>query len=168
VTAVRPDLGLLWPSYTLFPLAGLTVLGFGIAGHDPVMTTIGAGLIVLNALVVIDYAWFTDLRIAGDALVHRTRFRTQTTSVPIGSLQRIDAKRYPAAHSGVSAPHFVARGRETTVKVNTKPYRLSDLAGLIATLRAANARIELDPFWARVAAGEDVSREAALTPRSRW
>jgi hypothetical protein len=80
----------------------------------------------------------------------------------------VDAKRYPGAHSGVSAPHFVARGRTTTVKVNTKPYRLHDFERLIATLRVANARFELDPFWSRVAAGEDVTKEVALTPRSRW
>ena len=87
--------------------------------------------------------------------------------VPIGALQRIDAKRYPGAHSGASAPYFVARGRASTVKVNTKPYRLPAFAPLIALLRQANARVELDPFWSRVAAGEDVSKEIALTPRSR-
>jgi hypothetical protein len=54
------------------------------------------------------------------------------------------------------------------VKVNTKPYRLRDFAALIATLRVANARFELDPFWSRVASGEDVTKDVALTPRSRW
>jgi hypothetical protein len=54
------------------------------------------------------------------------------------------------------------------VKVNTKPYRLREFAALIATLRIANARFELDPFWSRVAAGEDVTKEVTLTPRSRW
>jgi len=52
--------------------------------------------------------------------------------------------------------------------VNTKPYRLADFRGLIATLRVANSRFELDPFWSRVANGEDVTKEVALTPRSRW
>src|SRR5439155_566437 len=80
---------------------------------------------------------------------------------------RIDAKRYPGAHSGASAPYFVARGRASTVKVNTKPYRLPAFTPLIALLRQANARVELDPFWSRVAAGEDVSKKIALTPRSR-
>jgi len=168
VTSVRPNLVLLWPSYTLFPLAGLSVLVFGVSGHDPVMATIGICLLALNALIVINYAYFTKLRIEGDELVYRTFFGTHRESVPIGSLQRIDAKRYPGAHSGVSAPHFVARGRAATVKVNTKPYRLRDLAALIATLRFANARVELDAFWSRVAAGEDVTKEVALTPRSRW
>jgi hypothetical protein len=168
VTSVRPDLALLWPSYTLFPLAGLAVLVFGVAGHDGVMVTIGIGLLALNALIVLNYAYFTELRIDGDELVYRTFFGTHRESVPIGSLQRVDAKRYPGAHSGVSAPHFVARGRTTTVKVNTKPYRLRDFGALIATLRVANARFELDPFWSRVAAGEDVTKEVALTPRSRW
>jgi hypothetical protein len=168
MTRVRPDLALLWPSYTLFPLAGVAVLVFGVAGRDGVMTAIGIGLLVVNALVVLNYAYFTELRIEADELVYHTFFGAHRESVAIGSLQRLDAKRYPGAHSGVSAPHFVARGRATTVKVNTKPYRLRDFAALIATLRVANARFELDPFWSRVAAGEDVTKEVALTPRSRW
>lgn len=168
MTSVRPDLLLLWPSYTFFPLAGIAVLVFGVASPDGVMAGIGIGLLALNALVVLNYAYFTELRIDGDELVFRTFFGGHRESVPIGSLQRIDAKRYPSAHSGASAPHFVARGRATTVKVNTKPYRLRDFAGLIATLRVANARFELDPFWSRVASGEDVTKEVALTPRSRW
>ena len=167
MTSVRPDLLLLWPSYTFFPLAGLAVLVFGVAGHDGVMTIIGIALLALNALIVLNYAYFTDLRIQGDELVYRTFFGMHRERVPIGALQRVDAKRYPGAHSGVSAPHFVARGRDTTVKINTKPYRLRDFAALIATLRVANARFELDPFWSRVAAGEDVTKEVTLTPRSR-
>ena len=165
---LRPDMVILWPSYTLFPLAGLSVLVFGVAGHDPVMATIGIALLALNALVVVNYLYFTDLRIEGDALVYRTMFGTHRESVPVGALQRIDAKRYPGGHGGVSAPHFVARGRDTTINVNTKPYRLAGFAALIATLRGANARFELDPFWSRVAGGEDVTAEAALAPRSRW
>jgi hypothetical protein len=54
------------------------------------------------------------------------------------------------------------------VLVNTKPYRLRDFAPLIALMRSANSRVELDPFWARVAAGEDPSKEIELTPRSRF
>ena len=165
---MRPDLLLLWPSYTFFPLAGIAVLVFGVAGHDGVMVAIGIGLLALNALIVLNYAYFTDLRIEGDELVYRTFFGAHRASVAVGALQRVDAKRYPGAHSGVSAPHFVARGRTSTVKVNTKPYRLRDFAALIATLRVANARFELDPFWSRVLAGEDVTKEVALTPRSRW
>ena len=168
MTSVRPDLLLLWPSYTLFPLAGVAVLVFGIAGHDAVMGSIGIGLLALNALIVLNYACFTELRIDGDELAYRTFFGVHRERVPIGALQRIDAKRYPGAHAGVSAPHFVARGRASTVKVNTKPYRLRDFASLIATLRVANARFELDPFWSRVARGEDVTKEVALTSRSRW
>lgn len=168
MTSVRPDLLILWPSYTFFPLAGVAVLVFGVAGHDPVMSAIGIALLAVNALVVLNYAYFTELKIDGDALTYRTNFGLQQQSVPIGSLRRLDAKRYPGAHSGVSAPHFVARGRTSTVKVNTKPYRLGDFRALIATLRVANARFELDPFWARVASGEDVTKEVALTPRSRW
>jgi len=158
----------MWPSYTFFPLAGLAVLVGGVNGHDGAMTAIGIGLLALNALIVLNYAYFTELRIEGDELVYRTLFGTHTESVAIGSLQRIDAKRYPGAHSGVSAPHFVARGRASTVKVNTKSYRLRDFAQLIATLRTANSRFELDPFWSKVASGEDVTKEVALTPRSRW
>ena len=159
---------ILWPSYTLFPLAGLSVLVFGSAGRDGVMVAIGSALLAVNALVVLNYLYFTDLRIQGDELVYRTMFGTHRESVPIGALQRIDAKRYPGGHSGVSAPHFVARGRLSTVKVNTKPYRLRDFVVLIALIRTANARVELDPFWSRVASGEDVTKEVALTPRGRW
>lgn len=159
---------LLWPSYTFFPLASLSVLVFGVTGHDAGMTTIGVGLLALNAFIVVNYAYFTSVRVEADELVYRTLFGTHIERVPIGSIQRIDAKRYPGAHSGVSAAHFVARGRSSVVKVNTKPYRLRDFASLIATLRVANARLELDPFWTRVAAGEDVTKEVALIPRSRW
>ena len=159
---------ILWPSYTLFPLAGLSVLVFGSAGRDGVMVAIGLALLAVNALVVLNYMYFTDLRIQGDELVYRTMFGTHRESVPIGALQRIDAKRYPGGHSGVSAPHFVARGRLSTVKVNTKPYRLRDFEVLIARIRTANARVELDPFWSRVASGEDVTKQVAPTPRGRW
>ena len=168
MTALRPDLSLLWPTFTFFPLAALTVLVFGASSRDPVMVLIGLGLLAINVLIVANQAYFTTLAIEGDELVYRTNFGLHEERVAIGSLQRIDAKRYPGAHSGVSAPHFVARGRSTVVKVNTKPYRLRDFASLIATLRVANARFELDPFWSRVAAGEDVTKEVALTPRSRW
>ena len=167
MTAVRPYLPLLWPSYTLFPLAGLAVLVVGVAGREAAMIAIGVGIIALNAATVLNYAYFTQLTIDGDQLVYRTFFGTHREAVPIGAVQRIDAKRYPGAHSGVSAPHFVARGRDSTVKVNTKPYRLADFAALISVLRTANARMELDPFWTRVANGEDVTKEVALTPRSR-
>ncbi|HET7701638.1 MAG TPA: hypothetical protein VFM06_12315 [Candidatus Limnocylindria bacterium] len=168
MTPIRPDLALLWPSYTFFPLAALGVLVFGAAGGDPVMVVIGLGLLAVNIGIVVNQAYFTTLAIAGDELVFRTNFGLTEERVPIGALQRIDAKRYPGAHSGVSAPFFVARGRASTVKVNTKPYRLASFMPLLAALRQANARIELDPFWERVAQGQDVSKEIALTPRSRW
>ena len=154
---VRPSLAAIWPSFTLFPLAGIALLALG-AGRDGVMLAIGAALLAFNAASVANYAHFTTLRVEGDELVYRTLFGARVERVPVGSLQRIDAKRYPGAHSGVSAPHFVARGRAATVKVNTKPFRLADFGPLIAVVRGANARVELDPFWSRVAAGEDVSK----------
>lgn len=166
--AVRPALALLWPSYTFFPLAALGVLVFGAAGRDPVMVAIGLGLLAIDIAMVVNQAYFTTLTLAGDELVYRTNFGLHEQRIPVGALQRVDAKRYPGAHSGVSAPFLVARGRDSTVKVNTKPYRLGSFAPLIAALRQANARVELDPFWTRVAAGEDVSKEIALTPKSRW
>ena len=165
---IRPDLALLWPSFTFFPLAALAVLLFGAAGGDAVMIVIGLLLLAVNILIVVNQAYFTTLAIEGDALVFRTNFGFRQDRVPIGSLQRIDAKRYPGAHSGVSAPFFVARGRDSTVKVNTKPYRLRSFVPFIALLRQANSHVELDPFWSRVAAGEDVSKEIGLIPRSRW
>ena len=167
MTTVRPNLTLLWPSYTLFPLAGLGILVFGANAGDSTMVAIGLLLLAANAAIVMNYAYFTKLAIEDGDLVYRTNFGIRVDRVPLGGLQRIDAKRYPGAHSGVSAPFFVARGRDSTVKVNTKPYRLRDFTALIATARSANSRIELDPFWARVAAGEDPSKEIELTPRSR-
>ncbi len=168
MSAVRPDLALLWPSYTLFPLAGLGILIFGASAGDATMAVIGLLLLAANAAIVINYAYFTKLTLEDGELVYRTNFGTRIDRVPIGALQRIDAKRYPGAHSGVSAPFFVARGRSETVKVNTKPYRLRDFTQLIGLVRSANTRVELDPFWARVAAGEDPSKEIELTPRSRF
>src|SRR5437868_1047992 len=167
MSLVRPNLVLLWPSYTLFPLAGLGVLVFGASGRDSTMVIIGLLLLAANAAIVINYAYFTKLAVEGDELVYRTNFGLRVDRVPLGGLQRIDAKRYPGAHSGVSAPFFVARGRDSTVKVNTKPYRLRDFSPLIALVRSTNSHVELDPFWARVAAGEDPSKEIELTPRSR-
>ena len=167
MSPVRPNLALLWPSYTFFPLAGLAILIFGASGRDTVMVIIGLILLAANAAIVINYAYFTKLAVEDGELVYRTNFGTRVDRVPLGGLQRIDAKRYPGAHSGVSAPFFVARGRDSTVKVNTKPYRLRDFTALVGLVRTANARVELDPFWARVAAGEDPSKEIELTPRSR-
>jgi len=167
VSPVRPNLALLWPSYTLFPLAGLGILVFGASAGDSTLVIIGLALLAANAAIVINYAYFTKLAVEDGELVYRTNFGTRVDRVPLGSLQRIDAKRYPGAHSGVSAPFFVARGRDSAVKVNTKPYRLRDFTALIGLIHAANGRVELDPFWARVAAGEDPSKEIELTPRSR-
>jgi len=168
MSPVRPDLALLWPSYTLFPLAGLGILVFGASAGDFTMVLIGLLLLAANVAIVVNYAYFTRLAIEGGELVYRTNFGTRVDRVGLGALQKIDAKRYPGAHSGVSAPFFVARGRDSTVKVNTKPYRLRDFTPLIGLARSANSRIELDPFWARVAAGEDPSKEVELTPRSRF
>jgi len=167
MSPIRPNLALLSPSYTLFPLAGLAILVFGASSGDSTMVLIGLLLLAANAAIVINYAYFTKLAVEEGELVYRTNFGTRVDRVPLGGLQRIDEKRYPGAHSGVSAPFFAARGRDSTVKVNTKPYRLRDFTALIALLRSANARVELDPFWARVAAGEDPSKEIELTPRSR-
>ena len=168
MSSVRPDLALLWPSYTLFPLAGLGVLVFGASAGDSTLVLIGLLLLAANAAIVINYAYFTRLAVEEGELVYRTNFGTRVDRVALGALQRIDAKRYPGAHSGVSAPFFVARGRDSTVKVNTKPYRLRDFTPLIGLVRSANSRVELDPFWARVAAGEEASKEIELTPRSRF
>ncbi len=166
--AVRPDPALLWPAYTLFPLAGLLVLFFAAAGRDPALMAIGIGLLAFNGAVVVNHLYFTSLSIHGDELVYRSWLGLQDQRVPLVSIQRIDAKRYAGAHGGVSAPHFLARGRSSTVRVNTKPYRLADMAALIAQLRAANPRLEVDDFWEKVTSGEDVSKEVAPTARSRF
>lgn len=165
---VRPDPALLWPAYTLFPLAGLLVLVFATAGRDAALMAIGIGLLAVNGAIVVNHLYFTTLAIDGDALVYRSWRGLQQQQVPLGSIQRIDGKRYAGAHGGTSAPHFVARGRDATVRVNTKPYRLRDIATLIGLVRAANPRVEVDEFWARVERGEDVSKEAEPTSRARF
>lgn len=165
---VRPDPGLLWPAYTLFPLGGLLVLVFAAAGRDAALMAIGSGLLAFNAAIVVNHLYFTSLAIEGNELVYRSWLGLQDQRVPVGAIHRIDAKRYAGAHGGVSAPHFLARGRSSTVRVNTKPYRLRDIAALIDRIRAANPRVEFDEFWTRVASGEDVSKEVAATPRGRF
>lgn len=166
--SVRPDPALLWPAYTLFPLAGLLVLFFAAAGRDAALMAIGIGLLAFNGAIVVNHLYFTSLRIDGDELVYRSWLGLQDQRVPIGSIQRVDAKRYAGAHGGVSAPHFLARGRSSTVRVNTKPYRLAEMAALIAQLRAVNPRVEIDDFWEKVSSGEDVSKEIAPTARGRF
>jgi hypothetical protein len=164
---VRPDLALLWPSFTFFPLAALGVLLFGSLGRDPVMVGIGLVLLAMNIGIVANQAYFTTLALEDDQLVFRTNFGLKEERVAVGSLQRVDAKRYPGAHSGASAPFFVARGRDTTVRVNTKPYRLKHFIPLLERLVQANPRLQLDEFWSAVAAGREISKEISAVPRSR-
>jgi hypothetical protein len=168
VKTARPDPALLWPAYTLFPLAGLLVLFFAAAGHDAALMVIAVALLALNGAIVVNHLYFTSLSVAGDELVYRSWAGLQEQRVAVGSIQRIDAKRYSGAHGGVSAPHLVARGRDSTVRVNTKPYRLRDIGVLIEIMRAANPRIELDDFWSGLARGDEPSKEVAVTPRSRF
>ncbi len=165
---VRPDPALLWPAYTLFPLAGLLVLFFATAGHDTALTVIGIALLAINGAIVVNHLYFTSLSVAEDTLVYRSWAGLQEQRVAIGSIQRIDAKRYAGGHGGVSAPYLVARGRDSTVRVNTKLYRLRDIGALIDSLRAADPRIELDDFWSDLARGGEPSKEAAITPRGRF
>ncbi|MBI2773837.1 MAG: hypothetical protein HYX56_05025 [Chloroflexi bacterium] len=166
--SVRPDPLLLWPAYTLFPLAGLLILFFAAAGRgDPALTVIGIALLALNGAIVVNHLYFTSLGIEGNDLVHRS-WLVREQRVGLGSLQRVDAKRYAGAHGGVSAPNLVARGRDAVVRVNTKPYRLHDIASLIGEVRAINPRVEIDDFWTQVQRGEVVSKETAVTPRGRF
>jgi hypothetical protein len=165
---IRPDPLLLWPTYTLFPLAALSILVFGVAGGDPAMSAIGIALLALNAVFVVNQLYATSVTVDGDELVHRSWFGLVEGRVPIGSVQRIDAKRYAGGHGGWSAPHFVVRGRDEVVRVNTKAYRLADFVPLLEIIRSANPRVELDEFWSRVARGEDVSKEVTLTPKGRF
>lgn len=168
MTAVRPDPLLLWPTYTLFPLAALSILLFGAAGGDPAMSAIGIGLLAVNAVFVVNQLYGTWVGIDGDEIVHQTWFGLGGSRVPVGAVQRIDAKRYAGGHGGWSAPHFVIRGREDVIRVNTKAYRLAAFVPLLALIRSANPRVELDDFWSRVERGEDVSKEVTVTPRGRF
>lgn len=165
---VRPSFARLWPAWGAFPLVGLAVVFLGVQGVDATMVAIGLGILAGNLVIVVDYAYFTTLRVDGDLVVFRSHFGLQEDRVPIGAIQRIDAKRYPAAHSGVSAPNLVVRGRASTVKVNIKPYRLHDLRALVARLQALNPTIRLDAFWSTVAEGRDPAAESRTVPRSRW
>ena len=166
--SVRPDPLLLWPAYTLFPLAGLSILVFGASAGDLAMAVIGIALLALNAVFVVNQLYATSVGVDRDELVYRTWFGLVEARLPIGSVQRVDAKRYAGGHGGWSAPHFVARGREEVVRVNTKAYRLADFVPLLALIRSANPRVELDEFWTRVGRGEDVSKEVTLTPKGRF
>jgi hypothetical protein len=168
VKVVRPDPALLWPAYTLFPLALLSVLFFAVAGRDTALIVIALGLLALNAAVVVNQLYLTSLTVSGDELVYRSWAGVQEQRVALGSIQRIDAKRYSGAHGGLSAPHLVARGRDSSVRVNSKPYRLRDIGAVIELIRAANPRVELDAFWSDLASGGEPSKEVAITPRSRF
>ncbi len=164
---VRPALLQLWPAWVAFPLVALAVVVLGAVASDATLASVGFALLLASAVLVVDYLYFTTLAIDGDLLVFRTHFGLQHERMPIGAIQRIDAKRYPAAHSGVSAPNFVVRGRASTLKVNTRPYRVADLRTIVATLRALNPAIQLDAFWAAVAEGHEPEPEARRLPRSR-
>jgi len=166
--AVRPDPVLLWPTYTLFPLAALSILVFGVAGGDRAMSAIGIVLLAVNAAFVVNQLYGTSIAVEDDEIVYRSWFGLSGSRVPIGAVHRIDAKRYAGGHGGWSAPHFVVRGREDVVRVNTKAYRLRAFVPLLALIRSANPRVELDEFWARVERGEDVSKEVTVTPRGRF
>jgi len=167
VSPVRPNLALLWPSYTFFPIAGLAILVFGASGRDTVMVIIGLLLLAANAAIVINYAYFTKLAVEDGELVYRTNFGTRVDRVPLGGLQRIDAKRYPGAHSGVSAPFFVARGRDSTVKVNTKPYRLADFTALIGLLRSANRAHAAESYLAGALQSSELDRGAPVPDHAK-
>jgi hypothetical protein len=164
---VRPDLFALWPAWIGFPIFGLAVLVLGVQASDGLMVTIGLGLLAINIAIVLDHAYFTTLGIEHDSLVLRSRFGLQEERLAVGSIQRIDAKRYPTSHGGaLSAPNLVARGRGETLRVNTKPYRRDELRDLVIALRAMNPSIELDDYWSAVVDGRDPAGEAVA--RSRW
>ena len=164
---VRPDLFVLWPTWAALPVFGLAVLALGVQASDPALLAIGLLLIAINVAIVLDHAYFTTLSIDGDALRFRSRFGLRDERVPVGSIQRVDAKRYPTTHSGaLSAPNLVVRGRSSSIRVNTKPYRMRELRSLVEALRALNPAIELDDFWSAVVAGADPAAQPVA--RSRW
>jgi hypothetical protein len=164
---IRPDLFALWPIWAAFPAFGLAVLALGVQASDGSMLAVGLALLAINVGIVVDHAYFTSLSLDGAALVFRSHFGLRRDVVPIGSIQRIDAKRYPGSHSGgLSAPNLVVRGRTSTIRVNTKPYRLAELRALVQTLRGLNRAIELDEFWTAVIEGREPLGSAV--PRSRW
>jgi hypothetical protein len=90
---IRPDLFVLWPAWIGFPLFGIAVLAVGVQASDGTMVAIGLGLLALNVAIVVDHAYFTTLGVENDALVLRSRFGLHHERVPVGAIQRIDAKR---------------------------------------------------------------------------
>ncbi len=164
---IRPDLFVLWPAWAVFPIFGLAVLVLGVQGNDASMLGIGLGLLLINIAIVIDHAYFTTLSLEDATVVFRSHLGMSESRVPVGSIQRIDAKRYPTTHSGaLSAPNLVLRGRQSTIRVNTKPYRLSELRSFVETLRSMNPAIELDDYWSALLAGREPSAQPIA--RSRW
>ena len=164
---VRPDLFTLWPAWIGLPIFGSAVLALGVQASDTALVGIGLALLLVNIAIVLDHAYFTTLAIEDDALVSRSRFGLREERVPIGAIQRIDAKRYPTSHGGaLSAPNLVVRGRTETVRMNTKPYRMRELRALVVALRAANPAIALDEFWTAVLEGRD-PRPGSVA-ESRW
>ena len=158
---------MLWPAWIGFPIFGLAVLALGVQASDGPMVAIGVALLALNIAIVLDHAYFTTLAVEGDALVYRSRFGLHEERLPVGAIQRVDAKRYPTTHGGaLSAPNLVARGRSDSLRVNTKPYRRDELRQLVVALRALNPSIELDEYWSAVVAGREPGTEAVA--RSRW
>lgn len=163
---MRPAFLALWPTWTVFPLVSLAVLVLGAQAGETALITTGLGLFALNVVLLVDYAYFTTLELDGDTLVFRTHYGLREERMPVGAIQRIDAKRYPAAHSTVSAPNLVVRGRASTLRVNIKTYRLADLRAVIEAVRGMNPAVQLDDFWGAVVEGRDPY--AIPVPRSRW
>lgn len=158
---------MLWPAWIGFPIFGLAVLALGVQASDGTMVAIGIALLAVNIAIVVDHAYFTTLGVEGDSLVFRSRFGFREERLPVGAIQRIDAKRYPTTHGGaLSAPNLVARGRAESIRVNTKPYRGEELRELVRGLRSMNPSIELDEYWSAVVEGRDPGAEAIA--RSRW
>jgi len=164
---IRPDLFALWPAWIGFPIFGSAVLALGVQASDTALVAVGLALLALNVAIVLDHAYFTTLAIEGDAIVSRSRFGLREERIPVGAIQRIDAKRYPTTHGGaLSAPNLVVRGRSETLRVNTKPYRMRELRALVAALRAANPAIAMDEFWTAVLEGRE-PRPGSVA-ESRW
>ena len=112
MSPVRPNLALLWPSYTFFPLAGLGILFFGASAGDSTLIVIGLLLLAANAAIVINYAYFTKLTVEEGELVYRTNFGTEWIASP-SVAARIDAKDIRRALRCVRALLRRARSRST-------------------------------------------------------
>jgi len=92
--------------------------------------------------------------------------RGRTGSVE--TIYQCQKEMLPPRCTRVVAPRPLWQGSTITVNTTTDELNSDGDCALREAVRAANPRIEVDGFWSAVARGEDVTKEAAATPRGRF